>query len=49
MADGTLHAAGRGGILFGDRRVEHLGDRIDNIAVLDGEENGSAEILIALF
>ena len=49
VADGTLHAAGRGGILFGDGRVEHLGDRIDNIAVLDGEENGSAEILIALF
>ena len=48
VADGTLHAAGRGLIFLRHAGVEHLGHRVDDVAILDGEQNGGAEILVAL-
>ena len=49
MADCALDAACGGLIFLGNRRVEDFGDRIDDVAVLDRQQNGGAEILIALF
>ena len=48
MANGALHAGGGGLVLLCDRGVEDLGDRVDDLAVLDRHQNGGAEILIAL-
>ena len=45
----TFHAACGGLVFLRNRRVENLGDRIDDIAILDSEQNGGAEILVALF
>ena len=33
---------------LGDRRVQNLGDRIDNTAVADGHQDGCTKILVAL-
>ena len=48
MSDGALHAGGGGAVFLGHRGVEHLGDGIDDIRVLDGEQDGGAEVLVAL-
>ena len=48
VTDGTLHTAGRGGVFLCHRRVEDFGHRVDDVAVLDGEQNGGAEVLVAL-
>ena len=48
MTDGALHAGGCGLILFCDRWVEDLGNRVDHVAVLYRHQNGGAEILISL-
>ena len=48
MANGTLYAA-RGRLVFlCDRRVEHLCNAVDHIAVANGQQNRRAEILISL-
>ena len=48
MADGALYAAGCGLIFFGNGRVKNFGDGVDNLAVVDGQQNGGAQILVAL-
>ena len=47
VSDRTLHAARSGGILFGNRRVEDLCHRVDDVRILDREHDGGAEILVA--
>ena len=48
MSDSTLHTAGR--CLEGLRHlgVEHLGDGIDHIHVIDGDYDGLPQVLVAL-
>ena len=48
MADGTLHTAGRGLKGLCHLGVEHLGDGIDDIHVVDGDDDGFPQILVAL-
>ena len=48
MADGPLHPAGRGGKALGHLGIEHLGDGVDHVHILDGEDDGLPQILIAL-
>ena len=48
MADGTLHAAGCGLECFCHLRVKHLGDGIDHIHVVDGNDDSFPQVLITL-
>ena len=48
MADGSFHPAGCGAEVLGYLGVEHLGDGVDHIHVIDGDDNGLPQILIAL-
>ena len=48
MANGTLHAGGGGAVFFCNGGVEHLCHRIDDVAILNGQQNGGAEVLIPL-
>lgn len=48
VADGALDARGRRGERLGHLRIEHLGDGVDNIHVIDGNQDRLPEILIAL-
>ena len=48
VADGPLYP-GRGGVeLLCNLRVQHLGDGVDHVHILDGEDDGLPEILVAL-
>ena len=49
VADGAFHPGGGGGILLGHRGVEHLGHRVDDVAILYGHEDRCSQIVIALF
>ena len=40
VADGSFHPAGCGAEVLGHLRVEHLGDGVDHIHVIDGDDNG---------
>ena len=48
MADGSFHPAGGG--LEGLRHlgVEHLGDGIDHVHIVDGDDDGLPQVLVAL-
>ena len=48
MADGPLHAGGRGGKPLGHLRIQHLGDGVDHIHVVHGDHDGLPQVLIAL-
>ena len=48
MTDCSLDAACSGLVFLRDRRVEDLGDAVDNVGVLDCQEDRGAEILISL-
>ena len=48
MADGTLHSGWGGAEGFGHLRVEHLGDGVNHIHIVDGDDNGLPQILVAL-
>ena len=48
MANGTLHSGRRGAEGLGYLRVEHLGDGVDDIHVIDGDDNVLPQILVAL-
>ena len=47
MADGPFHPGAGGVVFLGHRGVEHFGDSIDHIDVLNGHHNGIPKILIA--
>ena len=40
VADGALHAAGGGTVLFGDLRVQALGHSVDILRLIHGEQDG---------
>ena len=48
MADGSLYPAGGGAEGLGDLGVKHLGNGVDNVHVVDGDDNGLPQILVAL-
>ena len=48
MADGPLHPGGRSAEALGHLGVENLGDRVDDVDVIHGDEDGLPQILIAL-
>ena len=48
VADGALHSGGRGGEFLRDLRIERLSDGVDHIHIVDGEDDGLAQILITL-
>ena len=48
VADGALHARGRGGKRLGDLRIQNLGDGIDDIHIVHGDHDRLAQVLIAL-
>ena len=48
MSDGPLHS-GRGGLeCFCHLGVEHLGDGIDDIHIVNGDDDGLPQVLVAL-
>ena len=48
MADGALDAGRGGAEALGDLGVEDLGDGVDHVHVLDGEDDGLAQVLVTL-
>ena len=48
VADGPLHSGRGGAEVLGYLGVEHLGDGVDHIHVIDGDDNGLPQILVAL-
>ena len=48
MADGTLHTGGGGTVLFGDGRIKHLGNAVDDLRFPDGHNDAIPDILVAL-
>ena len=48
MADGALDAGRGGAEALGNLGIEHLGDGVDHVHVLDGQDDGLAQILVAL-
>ena len=48
MADGPLHPGGRSAKALGHFGVEDLGDCVDDVDVVHGDEDGLPQILIAL-
>ena len=44
----TLDAAGCGLVFLRYGRVEHLCHRVDDVAILNGQQNGGAQVLVAL-
>ena len=48
MADGTLHSGWRGLECFCHLRVQYLGDGIDHIHVVNGDDDGFAQVLVTL-
>ena len=48
MPDGPFYPGGRGLEGLGHLRIEHLGDGIDDIHVIDGDDDGLPQVLIAL-
>ena len=48
VTDGALHTGGRGIILFGDGRIQHLGHAVDDIRFADGHDDAIPDILVAL-
>ena len=47
MADGALHPAGRRSVALGDLRVEALGDGVDVLRLIHGEQDGVPQELVA--
>ena len=48
VADGALHPAGGGAIFLGDFRVQALGDGVDVLRLVHGEQDGIPQELVAL-
>ena len=48
VADGALHPAGGGAVFLGDLRVEALGDGVDVLRLVHGEQDGIPQELVAL-
>ena len=48
MADGALHAGGRCAEMLGNGRVQRLGDGVNDVDVLHRQDDGLADILVAL-
>ena len=48
VADGTLHPAGGGAVALGDFRIQALGDGVDVVRLVHGEEDGVPQELVAL-
>ena len=48
VADGALYPAGGGVIFLGDLRVEALGDGVDVLRLIHGEQDGVPQELVAL-
>ena len=48
VADGPLHTAGGGAVFLGDLRVETLGDGVDVLRLVHGEQDGIPQELVAL-
>ena len=46
VADGALYAAGGGAVFLGDLRVQALGDRIDIVRLIHGEQDGIPQELV---
>ena len=46
MADGSFHTAGGGLEGLGHLRVQYLGDGVDHIHIIDGDDNGFSQILV---
>ena len=46
VADGPLHAAGGGTVLFGDLRVQALGHGVDVLRLVHGEQDGIPQELV---
>ena len=47
VADGALHPAGGGIVFLGDLRLETLGDGVDVLRLIHGEQDGIPQELIA--
>ena len=48
MADGPLHPAGGGLEGLGDLGVQYFRDGVDHIHVVDGNDDGFPQVLVAL-
>ena len=48
MADGPLHTAGGGAEALGHLRIKHLGHGVDDIHIVDGNDDGLPQVLVAL-
>ena len=48
MADGPLHPAGGGLEGLGHLGVQYLGDGVDHIHIVDGDDDGLPQVLVAL-
>ena len=48
MPDGALHSAGGGLEGLGHLGVEYLGNGVDHIHIIDGNDDGLPQVLIAL-
>ena len=48
MADSALHTAGSSAVALGDFRVEALGDGVDVIRLVHGEQDGIPQELVTL-
>ena len=48
VADGALHPAGGGAVFLGDFRVQALGDGVDVLRLVHGEQDGIPQELVAL-
>ena len=48
VPDGPLHTAGCGLECFCHLGVQYLGDGVDDVHIVDGDDNGFPQILIAL-
>ena len=46
VADGTLHPAGGGAVALGDFRIQALGDGVDVVRLVHGEEDGVPQELV---
>ena len=48
VADGPLYPAGGGAVFLGDLRVQALGDGVDVLRLVHGEQDGIPQELVAL-
>ena len=47
MSDSTLYSAGGGLECLGDLGIQYLGDGVDHIHVVDGDDDGFPQVLVA--